>query len=134
MKDSGRMDWRQYRCSGLERNEAKVSRYVPRGERISNDPDLPDKTNTNVPGVKIIKIPAKYEIPERLGIEINPVNEAGRLIKKTGQIVLTNEELFVKYAELFAHPKVQELMQEIELLRHEMQDQSQDKQSIIFEI
>ncbi len=47
MKDSGRMDWRQYRCSGLERNEAKVSRCVPRGERISNDPDLPDKKNSD---------------------------------------------------------------------------------------
>ena len=93
-----------------------------------------EKTNTNVPGVKIIKIPAKNEIPERLGIEINPVDDSGRLIKKTGHIVLTNEELFIKYAKLFDHPKVLELMQEIELLRHEMQDQSQDKQGIIFEI
>ena len=93
-----------------------------------------EKTNTNVPGVKIIKIPAKNEIPERLGIEINPVDDSGRSIKKTGHIVLTNEELFAKYAELFDHPKVLELMQEIELLRNEMQNQTQDKQSIIFEI
>ena len=62
------------------------------------------------------------------------MDDSGRLIKKTGHIVLTNEELFIKYAELFDHPKVQELMQEIELLRNEMQDQSQDKQNIIFEI
>ena len=93
-----------------------------------------EKTNTNVPGVKIIKIPAKNEIPQRLGIEINPVDSSGRQIKKTGQIVLTNEELFLKYVELFNHPKVQELMQEIEILRQEMQDQLQDKQGIVFEL
>ena len=93
-----------------------------------------EKTNTNVPGVKIIKIPAKNEIPERLGIEINPVDASGRLIKKTGHIVLTNEELFKKYAELFDHPKVLELMQEIEFLRQEMQDQTQVKQSVVFEL
>jgi len=93
-----------------------------------------EKTSTNVPGVKIIKIPAKNEIPERLGIEINPVDNSGRLIKKTGHIVLTNEELFTKYAELFDHPKVLELMQEIELLRNEMQVPTPDKPSIIFEI
>ena len=93
-----------------------------------------EKTNTNVPGVKIIKIPAKNEIPERLGIEINPVDNSGRSIKKTGQIVVTNEELFRKYVELFDHPKIQELIHEIEFLRQEMQDQSQDKTSVIFEL
>ena len=93
-----------------------------------------EKTNTNVPGVKIIKIPSKNEIPERLGIEINPVDASGRLIKKTGHIVLTNEELFIKYAELFDHPKIQELMHEIEFLRQEMQEQTQDKSGVIFEL
>ena len=93
-----------------------------------------EKTNTNVPGVKIIKIPSKNEIPERLGIEINPVDASGRLIKKTGQIVLTNEELFTKYVELLNHPKIQELMHEIEFLRQEMQEQTQDKSGVIFEL
>ncbi|MBA7567193.1 hypothetical protein ES708_08894 [subsurface metagenome] len=55
MKDSGRMDWRQYRCSGLERNEAKVSRCVPRGERISNDPDLPDRFHSKLSSLLKVK-------------------------------------------------------------------------------
>ena len=76
-----------------------------------------EKTSTNVPGVKIMKIPAKKDIPERLGIEINPVDSTGRPIKKTGNIVLTNLELFEMYANLFNNPKIQELMQEVEELR-----------------
>ncbi len=93
------------------------------------------KTNTNVPGVKIIKIPAKKDVPERLGIEINPVDSSGRPIKKTGNIVLTNLELFEMYAKLFTNQKIQELMREIELLRKELYPNDIDKQeNTVFEL
>lgn len=94
-----------------------------------------EKTDTNVPGVKIIKIPAKKDIPERLGIEINPVDSSGRLIKKTGNIVLTNMELFKMYSDLFKNQKIIELMEEIEDLRRELCPNNTDKhEKIVFEI
>jgi hypothetical protein len=40
------MDWRQLWCSRLERNALKKARSVPRGERTSNSPDLPDNVNS----------------------------------------------------------------------------------------
>ncbi|WP_371804078.1 hypothetical protein [Candidatus Lokiarchaeum ossiferum] len=93
------------------------------------------KTETNVPGVKIIKIPAKKDVPERLGIEINPVDSSGRSIKKTGNIVLTNMELFNMYSDLFNNQKIIELMEEIEDLRKELCPNSSDKhEKIVFKI
>ena len=80
-----------------------------------------EKRPTNVPGVKIMKIPAKNEIPARLSVELNPVDQSGKHIKKKGAIVLTNLELFEKYLELFTDPKIHELMREIEHLRQELQ-------------
>jgi hypothetical protein len=94
-----------------------------------------EKTPTNIPGVKIIKIPAKKDVPARLGIEINPVDSSGRLIKKTGAVVLTNFELFDMYFSLFSRPKIRELMHEIDSLRKEIYPQISEKhQDVIFEI
>ena len=92
-----------------------------------------EKTPTNIPGIKIIKIPAKKDIPERLGIEINPVDESGKIIKKSGAIVLTNEELYQKYLELFDNEKVKELIKEIEFLRNQQQEK-QNRKEAIFEL
>ena len=81
-----------------------------------------EKRPTNVPGVKIMKIPSKSDIPARLSIEINPVDQLGKHIKKKGgKLTLTNLELFEKYQELFTDPKIHELMREIEHLRQELQ-------------
>ena len=80
-----------------------------------------EKRPTSVPGIKIMKIPAKNEIPARLSVEINPVDHTGKLIKKKGSVVLTNFELFEKYRELFTDPKIHELMREIEQLRQKSQ-------------
>lgn len=77
------------------------------------------KAPTSIPGIRIVKIPAIKNTPARLGIEINPVDSAGKPIKKNGAIVLTNMELFQKYMELFSHPKLRELMDEVELIRTE---------------
>ncbi len=94
-----------------------------------------EKTSTNVPGVKVIKIPAKKDIPERLGIEINPVDDHGKPIKKTGAVVLTNLELFEMYTSLFTHPKIEELIIEIENLRKELSPQVNEKhENMIFEL
>ena len=85
--------------------------------------DLQDweKFPTNIAGIRIVKIPGKKDNPGRLGIEMNPVDENGKPIKKSGVIVLTNQELFDKYYELFSNDKVQELMQQIELIRIEQE-------------
>ena len=94
-----------------------------------------EKAVTNIPGVKIIKIPARDTIPERLAVEINPVDEAGNIIKKKGAITITNEELFGKYAQIFENEKASKLMAKIEELRTRLSDfPIEDKKKQKFEI
>ena len=76
-----------------------------------------EKAKTTIPGIKIIKIPGRETIPERLALEINPVDDAGNPIKKNGSITITNKDLFERYLSLFENEKIKELMKEIEHLR-----------------
>ena len=79
-----------------------------------------EKAKTNIPGIKIIKIPGRETIPERLALEINPVDEAGNPLKKNGSITITNNDLFCRYVNLFENPKIKDLMKNIEDLRKEL--------------
>lgn len=80
------------------------------------------KVITSIPGVKLIKIPPKSDMPERFGIEINPVDAVGKPLKKTGALVITNMELFERYVAIMQDPKVHRLMEEIEKIRATMPD------------
>ena len=79
-----------------------------------------EKRETNIHGVKIMKIPETKSLPSRLGIEINPVDEDGKPLKRKGAIILTNEDLFKKYKEIFDSDKVIELIEAIDELRSEI--------------
>ncbi|MCP4763774.1 MAG: hypothetical protein GY870_18530 [archaeon] len=76
-----------------------------------------EKTPTNVPGVKIIRIPENKYAAARLAIEISPVDEKGKPLKKKGSIVISNADLFEKYKIFFENPKVVELINSIDELR-----------------
>jgi hypothetical protein len=92
-----------------------------------------DKITTSVPGVKLVKIPGINAIPPRLGVEINPVDENGKPIKRGGALVLTNLDLYNRYIELMNNLKVKELLEAIEKIRNEgkEQDKSDSEQKIL---
>lgn len=76
-----------------------------------------EKTATSVPGVKIVKIPENKFVPARLAIEINPVDENNKPLKRKGAVVISNSDLFEKYKELFENDKVLDLIKTIDELR-----------------
>lgn len=102
--------------------------------------DLKDweKKDTDVPGVKIIRIPEnKYNTkPARLALEIIPVDEEGRPKKRKG-LVITNLDLFLSYSVLFKNEKVNTLMEEIDamkLIREDQQDETVPGNKEVFKI
>jgi hypothetical protein len=76
-----------------------------------------EKTATTVPGVKIIKIPENKFTPARLAIEMIPVDDKGKQLKKKGILVISNKDLFDRYKKLFENEKVIELINSIDQLR-----------------
>ena len=50
------------------------------------------RQRTSVPGIFLQKVPAWKRWPDRVMVEINPVDEAGSPTKKTGIRMSTNEE------------------------------------------
>ncbi|MHA1820958.1 MAG: hypothetical protein ACTSVC_10830 [Promethearchaeota archaeon] len=88
-------------------------------KRLLNNMKNWEKTPTTVKGVKIIKIPENKYIPQRLAIEITPVDEEGKPLKKRGTIIISNEDLFLKYREIFNNEKVHDLIKAIDEIRSE---------------
>jgi len=76
-----------------------------------------EKALTNVAGVKIIKIPENKFTPARLAIEMSPVDDKGKPLKKKGVLVISNKDLFDRYKALFENEKVAELINSIDQLR-----------------
>ena len=48
---------------------------------------------TSVPGVFVIKAPATRNSPARLLVQLNPLDEAGRPVKKRGLIIKSRAEI-----------------------------------------
>ena len=72
-----------------------------------------DKMQTNVPGLFIVKVPRKNGA--RLMVEVNPVDGAGKQIKRKG-LFLSNQTMFMKFFEIFSTPELNTIMGEIDAL------------------
>lgn len=71
------------------------------------------RVNTSIEGISIIKLPEFKGNPERLAVEINPVDELGRPMKMRGLILRSGEELET-FKALLAKDKLSSLLQNIE--------------------
>jgi hypothetical protein len=68
-----------------------------------------ERKPTSVPGVFILKLPAYKGAPQRLSVEINPVDASGNPTKRRG-LVIRNPMEFREFRELMAEEKLEKLL------------------------
>jgi hypothetical protein len=77
-----------------------------------------ERKPTSVPGVSIIRLPASGKKAARLGVEINPMGDTGKPMKRQGVIVMSNGE-HEAFQKLFNEERVARLLVAIEALSPE---------------
>lgn len=81
-------------------------------EHLENGADW-EKMETPVAGVFVVKVPGTKTRPPILFLEINPLKEDGKPMKKKGLFV-GNKEMLVKFGEALNDDKVYQLIGELE--------------------
>ncbi len=77
-----------------------------------------EKMDTPVPGVSVVKVPATKTRPPLLFLEINPLKEDGKPMKRKGLFV-GSKEMLVKFGETLQDDKVFRLIGELEKINPE---------------
>jgi hypothetical protein len=72
-----------------------------------------ERKNTSLPGVSIIRLPATRSRPASLAMEVNPVDENGRPMKKKGIMVMGRGELLA-FRQIFGNEKLEQLLNAVE--------------------
>ena len=73
---------------------------------------------TPVPGVHVVKVPATKTRPALLFLEVNPLKEDGKPMKRKGLFV-GSKEMLVKFSEALSDDKVFQLIGELEKVNPE---------------
>ncbi len=90
-------------------------------EFLENGEDW-ERKNTNIPGVAIIRLPSTKARSASLAIEINPLDENGRPIKKKGVMIMSDEEIRA-FRGIFENPKLGNLVEALEEILPEKKGQ-----------
>ncbi len=72
-----------------------------------------EKMETPVEGVFVVKVPATKTRPALLQLEINPLTDDGKPMKRKGLFV-GSKEMLVKFSEALSDDKVYQLIGELE--------------------
>ncbi|MFX1397712.1 MAG: hypothetical protein ACFFAS_11800 [Promethearchaeota archaeon] len=78
-----------------------------------------EKMETPVPGVFVVKVPPTKMRPALLYLEVNPLKDDGKPLKRKGLFV-GSKEFLVKYSEALSDDKVFQLIGEIEEVNPEV--------------
>ena len=81
-------------------------------EHLKNGEDW-EKMETPVSGVYVVKVPATKTRPALLFLEINPLKDDGKPMKRKGLFV-GNKEMLIKFGEALNDDKVFQLIGELE--------------------
>jgi hypothetical protein len=68
-----------------------------------------ERKRSSVNGISLLRLPATKTRPASLAIEVNPIGENGRPMKRKGLILMSSRE-FSAFRALFDDPKVEALM------------------------
>ncbi|MEM3214622.1 MAG: hypothetical protein QXY52_01300 [Conexivisphaerales archaeon] len=71
------------------------------------------RLKTSVPGIFVLKMPAYRGSPNRLAVEINPVDDSGSPKKKRGLVIRDELEL-KEFSELVQNDRLKKLVSEID--------------------
>ena len=77
-----------------------------------------EKMETPVQGVSVVKVPATKSRPALLFLEINPLKEDGKPMKRKGLFV-GSKEMLIKFGEALQDDKVYQLIVELEKVNPE---------------
>ncbi|TFG17772.1 MAG: hypothetical protein EU531_02440 [Promethearchaeota archaeon] len=86
-------------------------------EHLKNGKDW-EKMATPVGGVSVVKVPATKTRPALLFLEVNPLKEDGKPMKRKGLFV-GSKEMLIKFGEALNDDKVFQLIGEIEKVNPE---------------
>jgi hypothetical protein len=87
-------------------------------EHLKNGKDW-EKMATPVEGVFVVKVPATKTRPAILHLEVNPLTNEGKPMKKKGLFV-GSKEMLVKFSETLSDDKVYQLIGELERVNPEI--------------
>jgi len=87
-------------------------------EHLKNGADW-EKMETPVPGVFVVKVPATKTRGALLHLEINPLKDDGKPMKRKG-LFIGSKEMLVKFGESLNDDKVYQLIQELEQVNPEI--------------
>jgi hypothetical protein len=86
-------------------------------EHLKNGNDW-EKMETPVKGVSVVKVPATKTRPALLFLEVNPIKDDGKPMKRKGLFV-GDREMLLKFSETLNDDKVFQLIGEIEKVNPE---------------
>ena len=87
-------------------------------EHLQNGKDW-EKMETPVDGVYVVKVPATKTRPSLLFLEINPLRDDGKPMKKRGLFV-GDREMLIRFSETLSDDKVYQLIGELEQVNPEL--------------
>ena len=87
-------------------------------EHLENGKDW-EKMDTPVSGLSVVKVPATKTKPSLLFLEINPLKEDGKPLKRKG-LFIGNKEILIKFSEALNDDKTFQLIAELEKVNPEV--------------
>ena len=72
-----------------------------------------EKMDTPVPGLSVVKVPATKTKPALLFLEVNPLKEDGKPLKRKG-LFIGSKEILIKFSETLNDDKTFQLIGELE--------------------
>jgi len=87
-------------------------------EHLKNGDDW-EKMETPIEGVNVVKVPATKTRPPLLFLEINPLKEDGKPLKRKGLFV-GSKEMLIKFSEALNDDKTFQLIGELEKINPEV--------------
>ena len=87
-------------------------------EHLKNGKDW-EKMETPIEGVSVVKVPATKTRPPLLFLEINPLKEDGKPLKRKGLFV-GSKEILIKFSEALNDDKTFQLIGELEKINPEV--------------
>ncbi len=81
-------------------------------DHLANGEDW-EKMETPILGVYVVKIPESKTQKARLNLELNPLKDDGKPMKRKGLFV-SGKEMFIKFSELFSDDQTFQIVQVME--------------------
>jgi hypothetical protein len=78
-----------------------------------------EKMETPIPGVFVVKVPATKTRPALLFLEINPLNDEGKPIKRKGLFIGTDDQLS-RFFQAITDDRLEDLIKAIESINPEV--------------